>query len=279
MGYMGRFPEFILQMARPFIRANFFISLLLLHVSLFPVVSKPQTKAEKQVFGPVSPENYVIGDFDPAKHPLFVNVGSLGIPVSRDHYLREEAAMALQKMYVAFKKAHPGVEFRVISSTRNWHHQNLIWTRKWTGKTRVEGDDLSRSKGDPLKRATKILEYSSMPGTSRHHWGTDFDLNNLNNRYFDSGDGKVLFVWLERHADEYGFCRPYTEGRSQGYNPERWHWSYRPLAVKLLKKWNEVIARNPHKITLPGKFPGSKVGQEIASIYVNGISSSCKMVE
>ncbi|NJK84501.1 MAG: M15 family metallopeptidase [Saprospiraceae bacterium] len=43
---------------------------------------------------------------------------------------------------------------------------------------------------NPQERALKILKYSSMPGTSRHHWGTDIDLNSFSNSYFEQGEGK-----------------------------------------------------------------------------------------
>ena len=38
-----------------------------------------------------------------------------------------------------------------------------------------------------------------MPSTSRHHWGTDLDLNNLNNSYFTSGKGKKIYKGSEKN--------------------------------------------------------------------------------
>ncbi|MBK8672515.1 MAG: D-alanyl-D-alanine carboxypeptidase family protein [Bacteroidetes bacterium] len=29
-----------------------------------------------------------------------------------------------------------------------------------------------------------------MPGSSRHHWGTEVDINALSNAYFSTGEGK-----------------------------------------------------------------------------------------
>ena len=29
---------------------------------------------------------------------------------------------------------------------------------------------------EPLQAIDKIIEYSTIPGTSRHHWGTDIDI-------------------------------------------------------------------------------------------------------
>ncbi len=64
-----------------------------------------------------------------------------------------------------------------------------------------------------------------MPG-ARHHWGTDFDLNALNNAYFNTKDGKRIYDWLTQHAAEFGFCQPYTakggpDGRPIGYEEEK----------------------------------------------------------
>jgi len=51
-----------------------------------------------------------------------------------------------------------------------------------------------------------------MPGTSRHHWGTDVDLFSLDNKFFESGDGKIWYSWMVQNAAKYGFCQPYTAG-------------------------------------------------------------------
>jgi zinc D-Ala-D-Ala carboxypeptidase len=77
-----------------------------------------------------------------------------------------------------------------------------------------------------------------MPGTSRHHWGADVDFNSLNNRYFESGAGLKIYNWLVEYASEFGFCQPYTkigQGRSGGYEEEKWHWSYLPVSSVYLE--------------------------------------------
>ena len=75
-----------------------------------------------------------------------------------------------------------GISFKIISGTRNYFEQKAIWERKWQKYTALE----------PIERAKKILEYSSMPSSSRHHWGTDIDLNSLNNSYFNNGKGSEM---------------------------------------------------------------------------------------
>jgi LAS superfamily LD-carboxypeptidase LdcB len=159
---------------------------------------------------------------------------------------------------------------------RNFAAQKSIWEAKWNGKRKVSGMDLSRAMPEPEERALKILEYSSMPGTSRHHWGTDIDLNALNNRFFAEGKGKKIYDWLLAHAHKYGFCQVYTEhgpDRPFGYNEEKWHWSYMPLASQFLEQYNEKIS-----YAKLGGFEGAAVARDIEAIrkYVNGIASRCR---
>lgn len=115
-----------------------------------------------------------------------------------------------------------------------------------------------------------------MPGTSRHHWGTDVDFNNFNNNWFEKGEGLKLFTWLENHAHEYGFCRPYTAKdteRPQGYNEEKWHWSYTPIS-------NELTALAEAHLTdsMIKGFKGSEVAPalEVVKNYVLGINHGCR---
>ena len=77
-----------------------------------------------------------------------------------------------------------GYKLKIVSAFRSFSDQKQIWEDKWTGKTLVGGKKLNVSMPDPKERATKILTYSSMPATSRHHWGTDFDINSVDPKFF-----------------------------------------------------------------------------------------------
>jgi LAS superfamily LD-carboxypeptidase LdcB len=136
-----------------------------------------------------------------------------------------------------------GVTLTIVSATRTFDAQKKIWEDKWTGKRLVDGENLSKMT-DTVARALIILRYSSMPGTSRHHWGTDVDLNSLNNSYFEGPEGSRVYNWLVKHAATYGFCLPYTSksGGRTGYEEERWHWSYMPLAGPLLAEYRRQVA-------------------------------------
>jgi len=247
------------------------IAIVGLFLIVVPLFSNPASRND--AYGSVPPADYLTGKFHPEKHALFVSIGDYGIPVrGRTHYLRKEVAIALKAMLGAFRKAHPDIPVWVRSSTRNFYDQKAIWENKWNGRTLVEGKKLNRTIPNFRQRALKILEYSSMPGTSRHHWGTDFDLNELTNRYYESGKGAVLFRWLEANAKRFGFCRPYTAGRTSGYEEEKWHWSYIATASVLQREWLDRFASASDGI---GGFAGAKEAKELAPVYVSAVSAKC----
>jgi LAS superfamily LD-carboxypeptidase LdcB len=216
-------------------------------------------------------KNYLLGKFDPATHSDFIKLADEHTRGSgRGAYLRKETYEAFVKMSTAARKE--GIELIVISATRNFDSQKRIWENKWNGKVQVEGKDLT-TVTDLKERARLILLYSSMPSTSRHHWGTDMDLNALNNSFFDSGEGLKIYTWLKSHAAEYGFCQPYTAkntGRT-GYEEERWHWSYLPLSGDFLNQYKKEVTYQD----ITG-FKGSAVAEPMGVIknYVEGVA--CK---
>ena len=207
--------------------------------------------------------DYLLGKFDPAVHPDFVKVGK---PYTDrpGMMLRKESFEAFKKMWEAAQKEN--ISLKIISSTRNFGQQKNIWEGKW--------ERFAKSAPLPKDRALKILEFSSMPGSSRHHWGSDIDLNDLNNAAFETG-GKYrkVYEWLNEHAHEYGFCQPYTAGRTQGYHEEKWHWSYSPLSKPFLEEYRKTITEKD----ITG-FKGAELAAEIGIVqyYVAGINENCK---
>jgi len=223
-------------------------------------VGLTQTSTEKK---------YFLGRFEPSEDLRFVQLtGAFARGSALNGFLRKETFEAFQLMAAAAKKE--GVNLVIISATRNFDAQKKIWEDKWNGKTKVEGKDLTTI-GDPGQRARLILLYSSMPGTSRHHWGTDMDLNSLDNNYFSSGEGLKTYQWLAAHAGEFGFCQPYTSKASgrMGYEEEKWHWSYLPLSKLLLEQYKASISYSD----ITG-FDGSEqaVSLEIINHYVDGVA-------
>ncbi len=216
--------------------------------------------------------DYLMGKFDPVKHPDFVKIASQ-YASNNTMRLRKETYESFKKMYTAAKK--DGITLQIISATRPFSHQKRIWEAKWNGVRKVEGKDLSKTEPNLVKRALKILEYSSMPGSSRHHWGTDIDINALTNEYFEKGKGKKEYDWLVENASKFGFCQPYSpkgDARPYGYFEEKWHWSYLPISLKLTKAYNSQIKNED----ITG-FKGAETAAEIDIIqkFVLGISQDC----
>ena len=189
-------------------------------------------------------------------------------------YLRKETITAFVNMFDAAKKE--GVNLKIISATRNFSEQKSIWEAKWNGSRLVNGKNLAQTIKYPVERAKTILRYSSMPGTSRHHWGTDMDLNSLENAYFTTAEGKKVYDWLKKNAAQFGFCQPYSvknETRPTGYEEEKWHWSYTPLSALILKEYSQKI--KPDNIA---GFTGSETATKLNIIenYVKGINPECR---
>lgn len=210
--------------------------------------------------------DFLMGKFEPAEHPDFRLIPKKYAD-KENMYLHKEVLAAFIKM--AHFASLDGINLQIRSATRNFDYQKKIWERKW-----LELDNQPKMRKS-IQRAKKILEFSAMPGTSRHHWGTEIDLNSFDNDWFESGEGKILFEWLEANAAKYGFCRPYTKiglGRQSGYNEEKWHWSYMPLSNKMTEMAGKLI-----KNDMITGFSGSETAPEIDIVknYILGVNKAC----
>ncbi len=215
---------------------------------------------------------YVLGKFEPTSHPDFAKV-PISLADKEGMFLRKDALDSFRSM--AESAASDGIQLKVISATRSFNHQKRIWESKWNGDRLVNGKNLKQSIPDPALRAKEILRYSSMPGTSRHHWGTDIDINSLSSSYFKSGKGRKEYEWLVMNASKFGFCQVYSTkntDRPNGYEEEEWHWSYLSAA----KRFQAYHSKHVAEVELVGfAGAGSLSLKEIAG-YVSGISPTCK---
>ena len=210
-------------------------------------------------------KNILLGKFDYKKDSNFSIVSSKYS--SKTIYLRKEVLQKFDQMYAAALK--DGIKLVIISGTRSFNHQKYIWDRKWA-KNILKMDSISAVK--------EIMKYSSMPSTSRHHWGTDIDLNSLENSYFEKGEGKKIFDWLVANAFKYGFHMTYDnqeETKRTGYKMEKWHWSYMPISKQFLIQFNEYV-----KCENISSFKGSKFAchpkVDVIKNFVNGINTDFK---
>jgi zinc D-Ala-D-Ala carboxypeptidase len=212
---------------------------------------------------------YIAGKFDPSEHPAFISFKS--DTFKQQMYLRKEVYEAYLKMSEA--AAREAIKLTIVSATRTFEYQKEIWENKWTGMTPVDGKKLNNRIKDPAERALKILEYSAPPGFSRHHWGTDFDLNSTEPKYFEGDEGKKMYEWMIKNARRFGFCQSYTEfneQRPRGFHEEKWHWSYYPVSEKIWKAQIEHF-----KDCKIYRFKGSSALKEINLFDYIFFTNSC----
>ena len=217
------------------------------------------------------PLNKLTGQFDEKKDSNYIALDSTILPVNKKGmYLQKEPTEQLIKAYNDFKKSYPNIPFIVVSATRNYTYQNGIWQRKW--------DALVPKLNNPQKIAEQILKLSSMPGTSRHHWGTDIDITSVSSEYFKNDkQGIILYKWLRENLPKYGFCQPFNEGRKGGYLPEEWHWSYKPIAKQYIAEYKAILDSNPQMIMQNLNFTGyDKITLEnLVKEYVLTVNPDC----
>ena len=245
-----------------------------------PPVETPDETPVEEPPAPAAPSTshvaleYLIGDIDPAGDPKFARIPDKYQGGSRV-WGHKDAVAAFVRM--AEDAEQNGYKLKIVSAFRSFSDQKQIWEDKWTGKTLVGGKKLNVSTPNAEQRALKILSYSSMPATSRHHWGTDFDINSVSPAYFNTKEGKHIYDWLVGHASEYGFCQVYShkggEGeRTSGYEEEKWHWSYLPVASWYLKQYPVDVGYD--HIT---GFAGADAAQgiDVIKTYVQAINPEC----
>jgi LAS superfamily LD-carboxypeptidase LdcB len=141
-----------------------------------------------------------------------------------------------------------GFKLVVASGFRSYARQLTIWNGKASGLRRVHDDSgldvdmASLPRGEQLRA---ILRYSAIPGTSRHHWGTDLDVYDaaaVDSNYqlqlspqevAPGGVFDPFHRWLDERmaaGESHDFYRPYSRDTG-GVACERWHLSYAPLAL------------------------------------------------
>lgn len=146
------------------------------------------------------------------------------------------------QLRLAAKQA--GFNLGVASGYRSFDRQLLIWNAKVNGVRPVLNAselplDVTQLAADQLLEA--ILHWSALPGGSRHHWGTDFDIFDAD--ALTAGQSLALtlcetqtvfapfYGWLAEYlACQSTFVRPYMGLGAVALEP--WHLSYKPLALR-----------------------------------------------
>ncbi len=167
-----------------------------------------------------------------------------------------EAALAFLKMRES--AASERIDLRVASAFRDFNGQKRIWQAKWRGERTLfdaNGQPMDYASLDEAGRMAAILEWSALPGASRHHWGSEFDvfdlaampegyqLQLLPEEYAADGVFAFLNDWLDRNMARFGFFRPYDIERG-GLHVEPWHLSYAPVSLPALEALTPALIRD-----------------------------------
>ena len=155
--------------------------------------------------------------------------------------MNKEAKVTFEKMKTAALK--DGINIEVVSAYRSFQKQKNIFENKYK---RYINKGLT-----PIQSVEKIIEYSTIPGTSRHHWGTDIDIIDANypkpksvleeENFYGNGPYCHLKNWMDRHSESYGFYEVYTKNPNRkGVKYEPWHFSYAPVSKPMLKEYQKL---------------------------------------
>ncbi|RKF18061.1 D-alanyl-D-alanine carboxypeptidase family protein [Alginatibacterium sediminis] len=150
-----------------------------------------------------------------------------------------QTVLALQNMSNAAQA--DGLSMSVASGFRSFDKQLQIWNQKWSGQRPLldaQSQTIDAAELNDEQKLLAILHWSALPGASRHHWGSDFDiycpalvppseqLQLIPSEYQPGGHQYPLAQWLEQHSQSYGFFYPYQYFQG-GVAQEPWHLSHR----------------------------------------------------
>ncbi|GAB5378703.1 MAG: M15 family metallopeptidase [Aliiglaciecola sp.] len=188
-------------------------------------------------------------------------------PIDDMHGLEKATKQAFLAMQDA---AHAdNIDLQLVSSFRDFKKQLSIWQRKWIGDLplySIENELINGAKLDDLAKIHAIMTWSAMPGGSRHHWGTDFDVFDrasckrsekpfqlISPEYQPGGPCYELNCWLNERAAEFGFIRPYA-AYNGGVAPEAWHLSYEPVSSQIVNSLDiKALHQQIEKTEIGGK--------------------------
>ena len=155
--------------------------------------------------------------------------------------MHQEVKVAFEDMKIAALK--DGINIEVVSAYRSFQKQKSIFENKYKKFT--------KSGLSPTEAISEIIEYSTIPGTSRHHWGTDIDIIDANfpkpesvleeENYYGNGPYCKLKEWMNEHSETYGFYEVYTQNpKRKGFKYEPWHFSYAPVSKPMLEAYQKL---------------------------------------
>lgn len=170
--------------------------------------------------------------------------------------LRKEAHDAFIEMKRAAYTG--GIDLKIVSSYRSFDRQQVIFENKF--------QKYADAGMNPTDAINKIIEYSTIPGTSRHHWGTDIDVIDgykkvdgdvlMPSKYGEGQPYEDFKKWMDENSEKFGFYLVYTDNpKRRGFKYEPWHYSYAPISISMLEAYR---SKNIMQIFKGEDFLGSE---------------------
>lgn len=176
-----------------------------------------------------------------------------------------------------------GFVFNIASGFRPFERQLAIWNRKMSGDTAIldiNSQPLDTSLWSEADKVHAILRWSALPGGSRHHWGTDFDVFDrsalplgealqLEPWEYLEAHQRPFYQWLKTNLVRFGFFFPYQK-KGSGVAFEPWHISHRIVSEQCLQALTlPVLAQQLASAPILGK---QCVQQDLGQIYTQYIT-------
>ena len=205
---------------KEFIKNSLILGTGLCILPSFSFTSSEETYSRSQLIGKGNPD--IVGDSYTSKM-----------------HLETKVALASMREAAASEK----IKIEVVSAFRSFQRQKEIFEGKY--------ERFTASGLTPLAAIEKIIEYSTIPGTSRHHWGTDIDIIDGNaarpssvlqaKNFHGNGPYCKMKEWLNKHAESFGFFEVYTDRPDRkGFEYEPWHFSYAPVSISMLQAYQNL---------------------------------------
>lgn len=185
-----------------------------------------------------------------------------------------------------FRAEQAGFELGIASAFRDFNRQLAIWNAKFRGERPVydlSGNAVDMQGCSEREKIDAIMLFSALPGASRHHLGSDFDVyaTNLTSaeqqlqltpEEYHSGPQAAFNEWLSNTLTTVPFYRPYARYQG-GIAEEPWHISYYPVADVLIKQQSlDVIASALLNADIEGK---NTILASLPALYERYITNLC----
>ncbi|MGV6846653.1 MAG: M15 family metallopeptidase, partial [Lutibacter sp.] len=167
-----------------------------------------------------------------------------------------------------------------VSAYRSFQRQKKIFESKYN---RFTQQGLT-----PKDAIEKIIEYTTIPGTSRHHWGTEIDIVDANGKilkpslqvknYETNGVYNKLKIWMNANSERYGFYLVYTNNVNRaGFNYEPWHYTYHQISKKYLNYFiNHCLFNLKQNKIFGNQYLKPQFLKKYSQKYLKGINNKLK---